>query len=244
MKKIFTIAAIALFMISCSEDNNEPINPTVDAPILLKHYSREDGNYIQNYDIEYDGNRMIKLQLVDDFLIQNYNYTNNILTYIKTTSSSSSYELFIEYYQNGKIKKNTIIDQTGEIWRNELSYPNNNSYVETSYVGMPEPSITTYTLQNKNIITEESYGRRIEYEYDDKNAPKKNVDFADTFNFIRFDNDGEYGNNNRTKLTIYIENEIYQIYTYEYTYNSNNYPLTKKTFHNGQYLYSITYSYE
>lgn len=250
MKKILGLAAIALFMVSCSGDDSESTNPAENAPILLKHGTIESDGNIIFFDIEYIGNRMIKLEYTSNsdqtyYSTQTYNYTGNALTSINTDLSTGyNYKLLIEYFANGMMKKNTIVDHTGEVWRNELSYPDNYSFIETSYVNHPDPSVNMYTIQNGNIIKEENPGRRFEYEYDTKNAPKKNVEFADIFSVIRFDNGGEYGNNNRTKRTLYVENEIYDTYTYEYTYDANNYPLTKKTYYNGEYLSTITYSYE
>lgn len=254
MKKILTLVIALNLLTSCSGDDipgttTSPENNTV----LLRHYSSEINNSTYNWDIEYEGNRMMKLKSIESPIIQDYIYTDNLLTKIKTSNTGTiDYELVINYNQDGKMSKNTIFERGEDVWKNEITYPSENTFVEaTNIQGATHTSTTTYTLLNRNITKEKitdsrqaDYHKEYIHEYDTKNAPKKNVAFSDTFQAIRFDNHGEYGNNNRIKTTVYIQDEIVAEYTYQYTYNANNYPLTKKIFTNGECVETITYSYE
>lgn len=247
MKKFLTLVIALTLLTACSGDDSPGTTaPPENNTVLLKHYSTEDNtNGIQNWDIEYEGTQMIKLS--DGVIQLNYLYTNNLLTDIKTfNGNDASRYIIIDYDQNSKVSKINFFEINGEeTLRFEINHLSENKFIKTYYHLDKEFGNETYTLENGNIMKTESKNRLIEYEYDTKNSPRKNMQFSSIFQTIHFDNIGEYSTNNRTKATTYNKKDgTYDEFTYQYTYNSNNYPITKKGFHNGEWYQTINYSYE
>lgn len=248
MKKLLTLVIALTLLTSCSSDDSPETPPTLPLNniVLLKQYSTENKNGIDNWDIEYEGTRMTKLKASDDSSHLNYVYTNNLLTDVKAFIGNDADRNFvINYNENSKISKITVFESNGrETYKFEITYLSENKFIHTTYYNSEKEASDTYTLQNGNIVTLETKNNRTEFEYDTKNSPRKNMEFSSVFQIIRYDNIGEYSTNNRTKTTIYGNDGTSAEYTYQYTYDAKNYPLTKKCFYNGEWFETITYSYK
>lgn len=243
MKKIYLlIIALTTLVVSCSSDDSGGAS---NGPVLLKRYTNSSSSgALSSWGIEYDGNRQMKIISADGVDRQDYIYTNDLITNIKTFKNDNlQYENVLGYDQAGKLIKHTVIQDAQEVIKIDITYPSENVYVETAYINNPQQEVitTTYTLKNGNIILEESGNKRVEYEYDTKNVPKKNIHQSPVFQMIGFDYN-EYSTNNCVSKTTYFGGELYEIITNDYTYNSDNYPTVRKSFYNG-YLNNVTTFY-
>lgn len=242
MKKIYLVIIALTLLVSCSSDDSGGAS---SEPVLLKRYTNSSSNgALTSWDIEYEGNRQMKIKAADGVDHQDCFYTNDLVTNIKTFKGNSlQYESILEYNQAGKLTKHIILQDSKEVLNIDITYPSENVYVETAYITSTQEVVaTTYTLLNGNIIKEESGNKLVEYEYDTKNVPKKNVQLAGIFQIIQFDSYNEYNANNCVRKTTYFDGQIVENITQDYTYNSDNYPITRKSFYNG-YLNNVTTFY-
>lgn len=69
MKKLVSLAALAIFIMSCSGDDTSPTNNTTEDVVLLKHYTTADG---QSWNLEYNGTKLTKLQNNNSDYYQQY----------------------------------------------------------------------------------------------------------------------------------------------------------------------------
>lgn len=255
MKKIILlIISLSAVLTSCAEDDS-PASTNIDSSSILpkKIGFTSNGSNPILWNLDYNDKQIQLLHSQDNNSRQEYIYTNNLVTNIKTYQDNRlAYELRIKYNANNKISTYSVYNNTGrEAWRHDLTYPSSNVIVEEIYDGNILEATETHTLQNGNISRDEitnvnGYTYSVNYEYDNKNAPKKNVALREIFQLIQYDNDGEYNLNNCIKKTAIHEGSVWEdkSYTYSHTYDSNNFPLTKtRSAINGNLISSNTYSY-
>ncbi|KGO94264.1 hypothetical protein [Flavobacterium subsaxonicum] len=230
MKKIFTLAAIALFTLaSCSDDDatSTTTNPEESLVFVKKTIETDsfDGSVITTT-YTYTGNKLVSAESSDGTTeVRSYDNNNHLVA--------------IEYNDEGYIKKEEFVyNSAGQLityyWK--IMYED---YAEkTTFTYNANGTISTLetwgdltsqtdvdgtgliTLSNGNIIQHaftSSYGTEVNnFTYDDKNNPFRNVLGQDAIN-LTIPEDGvnniltsvDEGNNN---------------FTNTYTYNSNNYP--------------------
>jgi len=230
MKKVlFTLAIVAVTLISCSTDDSTNSTPPAGATgTLLKQIveTYEDGS-ISTLDYEYSGNKITKLTVVSDFgngtetEVTNYTYTGEFLTKTEDyTDGILDYTIDLEYDANDKLITETTIfpGQTPEV----------NTYVHnadgTVTFNEAGGSIVVYTYDNGDLITEDNTNGNQDYTivYDNKNGALKNIHQREVFELM-----GYYAYNHNflsytnTGGASYNENE-----TYSYTYNTDDYPIT------------------
>ena len=98
------MAAIALFMVSCSDDDSNSTNQ--ENAVLVKKMidTDEDGTYTSI--LTYDGNKIISMVGTDGSTTE-YTYTNGLLSKEETTYDSAIYEkTTYEYNSNNKFLDN------------------------------------------------------------------------------------------------------------------------------------------
>ena len=249
MKKIFAMAAIALFMVSCSDDDSNSTNQ--ENAVLVKKMidTDEDGTYTNI--LTYDGNKIISMVGTDGSTTE-YTYTNGLLSKEETTYDSAIYEkTTYEYNSNNKLVSSTFYeyadDANAYAVKSVYTYNSDNTITATTYKGdensQTELSGTrTITMTNGNIIKYSVLydGTTVPVvttrTYDTKNNPFKNVFAYDVMVLAAL----EGGNNN--VLTENVDSLGTPSTTYEYLYNSDNYP-TKATIDEGGYIYTTEYFY-
>jgi len=242
MKKIIALAAIALFIISCSGDNSQTTNSS-DTVLLKKLVSTdEDGNVI-TYNYTYDGSKLVSV-IGTDGSTATYNYTNEHITYKKYVVTEYISETFTQHYDNGKIKSeifNYIFPEhpTDNYNESKIYTYNNDGTGLIHYLKQHAENIVSefdYTIiySDDSLVINYENGTSYTYTYDGKNSPFKNVLGANEIA------------ENQNLMTLIANSESAQ-YTFEdnvYEYNSDNYPISAtiqkinidKTYHD-QYFY-------
>lgn len=179
------------------------------------------------------------------------------------TNGIETVETILEYNDDGKLSQYTYkAHADNSINRFPVTYISPNVFSEIWYVkkGTGAESIgrgeVIHTIENGNIVMDESIiddqnGRfflKTIYEYDDKNSPYKNIDSFETLQTIIFEG---YSKNNCISQTKYYstsKNGDYILYsppvTFEYTYNEDNYPITKTRILEGEVTDVTNYLYE
>jgi len=257
MKNIFKWAfvALALVGVSCSksDDNNGGSGSgsgfnsgdfTVGKHFPKKVKNPDTGNFEDLFEIS-NGKIMKAGSLT-------YEYEGNLLKKVK--DEGGTFQEF--FYTNGKLTKRIhaeegtfeyVYDAQGRISKKYRTFPSGNS-TTTEYHYIDANTIktiykdrsnsrdleTTYHFSNGNLIREEDSRGTIVYEYDDKNNWMYNNNFIITISSVLgefFDYD--YSKNNVTKIIVRgNRSEDYRYEdattTFQYEYNSDNYP-TKVT---------------
>jgi len=249
MKKIFALAAIALFMVSCSDDDSNSTNQ--ENAVLVKKMidSSEDG--VLTTVLTYDGNK-ITTSVTDDGSSTEYTYANGLLVkqesfYNDTTFEKTTYQ----YNSNNKLESSVVfyysVDADPYAVKSVYTYNSDTSISAALYEGNENSQTEFYgtrtiTLSNGNITKystlEEGATQPIEYTmtYDAKNNPNKNVFANDVMVLASLTG----GNNNTLTESSNMLGSFTT--TYEYTYNNNNYP-TKLIMNEGGFISNIEYFY-
>ena len=252
MKKIFTLGALALFlMTSCSsDDSSDPVDNSDNGTetLLLKKTieTDEEGNELTTY-FNYDGNKLTNVTDSEGGEMI-FHYLNGFLVIIEYFEDGTITQRdYFSYNANDKLATSIILD-LDENWANKMIYTHNSDgtvSIEdytgdvTEQTNLHGNGVVTYSNNNIVNYTFTSTGGNSvtwDYTFDSKNNPLKNMSAFDTFNLAY----QEGGQNNTLSYT----NEAYgESETTVYTYNSDNYPVTStKTDGNGdvtvtQYFY-------
>jgi hypothetical protein len=241
-KKLWLLAITATFLVSCSSEDST--NTTASGPLvktmIIDSANPADDDY--NLLFTYSGD---KLKTVKDsgVLIEQYIYTGDKLTrinhpedntYIVIEYTGDQVSKFTEYEPDFDSATKTVVTYSG------------NTFTRTVYDGdmtIQSDLILTEvcTVQNGNLTqyTRTSFGTSTTetVSYDTKNNPFKNISNYEIFQVLNLDIDGNL--NNETASSTFGIN-----YTINYTYNSDNYPLTELTFDASSVLReSISYTY-
>jgi YD repeat-containing protein len=247
MKKIFTLAAIALFTLaSCSDDsdsdtvNNPGTNPAETGLLLKKSISNDQtGQSISIFNYN-DQNKLISITSPDELGGTYFYYSGNLISRIETLydDTFSTKELY-EYDSQNRLVTYTIYDYTTDLtgtevdaFKNTYTYNANGTITTRQYHGneteqnISGPSSTVFTMSNGNIIKKVvTYDESLtttttNYTFDNKNTPDKNMIGFNVF--ILADQVG--GINNVTSVN--TDDVIYNSST-TYTYNDAGYPITE-----------------
>lgn len=258
MKKLFTIAFIALFTFtSCSSDdsNNNTGNQNGESPLLKKIVWTDEGGQSMTKEFFYEGNRLIKTIDEEDIII--YSYENNLISKIEfyDVNNTLFYTDFISYNSNNKPSSVYSKEAYADIAHKSIfNYNNDGSiYIEEYYGNHESQNTLTNTYLNKysnGNIVEMNHNYQIEYNnedyvnyiitYDSKNNPLKNVFRSDLLLILTA---GEAFTNNNV-LTMEVEGQdITESSSYSYTYNSAGYPVSAIAEINGETI-TLQYIYE
>ncbi|MFN3969293.1 hypothetical protein [Flavobacterium sp.] len=243
MKKIFWLLAItATFVVSCSSDNSSstPASGALVKTMIIDNANPADDDY--NLLFTYSGDKLLNVK-DSGVLIEQYIYTGDKLTrmnhpedntYIVIEYSGDQVSKFTEYDPDFDSATKTVVTYSG------------NTFTRTVYDG----DLTTQsdliltevcTVQNGNITqyTRTSFGtsNTETVTYDTKNNPFQNISNYEIFQVLNSDIDGNL--NNETASSTFGIN-----YMVNYTYNTDNYPLTELTYDASSVLReSISYTY-
>ena len=231
------MAAIALFMVSCSDDDTTPNNenPSESTVLLKKSISVIDGETLTATYI-YDGTKLVKITYSDG-TSEDYTYTGDLITNKKYYENGLYQEDKYEYDANNRLKTHIMLSYDVE-WGNryEYIYNQNGTVTVKNYIGDMESQeqlndTSIITMANGNITSKALYYGNDgsvtgtpdvlnELAFDNKNFPLKNVKGYE--NMMLADDEGI--NNTVNYTTTDPDGET--TYVTSYTYNTNNYPVT------------------
>lgn len=241
MKKIFTLAAVALFMMtSCSDDDNGSTNPaagTILPTKIVENYG--DGEtFVSNY--YYDGTKVIKITH-NDGTEEQFTYTADRLSMIKYYEDGELVEEdTFTYNSNGQLTTYLSIDLDYDWGYKTLYTYNADGTIGTAeyYGDAAAQDELNYngviTFQNNNLTTVTGGGETITYTFDTKHDPFINAtSYADIILGYQ-----EGGVNNVLSYNASDENS-----TTVYEYNSSDYPThSVETFGDGT-VYTTDFYY-
>lgn len=241
-KKLCLFIALALTIISCSNDDNSSSENNLILPKKISYTYPDSPD--ENYEsiITYDGNKIKSIN--DVSTIRKFIYDGNLIVkQLKFAVDSQGKETKIREtnytYANGKLVSKIFALSFSETEPNG-SYSSKTVYTHNtdgtiSYIQyLPNSTDIDYKAiliyDNKNLIKREisfindpNYEKEIDaYEYDSKNNPLKNILGFD----LLIEEISDFGNNNILKMTRTTNNEPSSVVVQgNYLYNENNYPL-------------------
>ncbi|MDV6168805.1 hypothetical protein R1T16_10245 [Flavobacterium sp. DG1-102-2] len=240
MKKIFAMAAIALFMVSCSDDDSNSTQTNVKLTKVIE--TDMEGTLTST--LIYNGNKLVQINSSDG--------TKNIITYTgdlitEETFTGPSNEIIWKYiYQyNSQNQLVTYYELDYEdSYNTKTTYVHNsNGSISFTEYDSEDFDLNSFTEKSaEGTITDDTYINKMfspngtvtyidtySYTYDGKNYPLKGITGYDKIGFAGTDGGKKHG----------IQNVISQSYTPQgstqavvettttYTYNGDNFPLTQ-----------------
>lgn len=234
MKKI--ILFLCILFISCADNDNEN---SVENSILIKKIisTNQLGNDLV-YDFTYDGNKIVKI-VKSDGTYNKFTYSGNVIVKheILYTGSDVAFQRKEFFYNSNKLIKIIYKDLENNIgYRIQYEHVNNNLINFKKYNGdvFEQNSFSQdgfYVLENNNVIqsnfnTIDSQGnpqvRTLNFTFDDKNTPMKNVVGYDK---VAIDL-SQYGikNNFINYTASYTGSSNVGTYNIAYIYDENDFP--------------------
>jgi hypothetical protein len=248
MKKIaLLVSAFALLVTSCTSSDDSPPNETGDMlPRTITDVSPLDGTLTSQY--VYNGNKIVS-STDSDGVVEQYTYTGDRITRIKYYTGT-----FLEQQDNytydgqGRITSYQRIDPDDSLGNLETFTYNSNGTVSTSkFIGddvtqdIPSGTGIIYFTNGEATKIELFDGPDLlstyNFTYDTKNSPFKNITGFNALSYVEDDAGGMIHN----VLTADYDGTDY---TYDMTYNANNYPTTVIEKESGILQATITISYE
>jgi hypothetical protein len=247
MKKLVLVfSALVMVLSSCSSSDEETNTPPTSSSVLVKKaiVEDEDGGYTTLY--TYNGNKIVKTTNSDD-TSEVFTYSGDLITKIEyyTDTTLDQKDIFT-YNTDNKLITYTRLDY-GVEWGTKETYVYNSdgTLSVTEYIG----DLTSQTQLNstsKIYFTNGEISKTevfeggiktntITYTHDTKNNPYKNIT---GFNKLSISSGGGISHNILTEVDTDAGTS-----TYEYTYNSNDYPSTEKETYSGE-TYTTQYFYE
>jgi hypothetical protein len=249
MKKIFTTAILALFVLVLSSCSSDSANETVNNNdiILLKKLvevyedgTQESATYTYNgtklATTTYSNGRREITTYTGDLITKVETYDNNILT---------GEELFAYDTNNRIITHTTRYLDENNGYKNTFAYNNNGTIATQEFYG---DAATQTSLSNTGLLTvvDDNVMRHVfrfngmsesvaYFTYDTKNNPNRNVTGFKQYSIATI-----YGGVNN----ITSRNDGSAVFTTTYTYNSDNYPVSGIQTNNvGEGVRRIYYTY-
>ncbi len=255
MKKIFAMAAIALFMVSCSDDDSTTTN---EQTTKLVKVIDTDSDGVITRNLTYDGNKLIEVNS-NDGEKQVITYTGNLITEWKTFDADNQLMYKDIYQYNSQNQLVTYYElfydeEWSDAYKTTYTHNSNGTISFIEYYGEDVNDLTSITeKESEGIITDTTLTTTytfdeeiivLTYTFDGKNSPSKNITGMDKIGFA-----GTLG----TKK-FYSENVVSQSYssngdepvvesTTVYTYNDADFPLTE-TETQGSDITTSQYIYE
>ena len=229
MKKILSMAAIALFMMTASCSSDDDSTPVTEQSNLIKKtvMTTEDGlELVTNYN--YNGNKIVSIVSSDDSSTT-FVYTGDLITEVKYYEDGELVQTeAYTYTSDNKLATHTMFLTQDYARKGEFTYNANNTITINYFTGDAESQTTpsgTYTLTvaNENI-TQVNTGSSISTAvYDSGFDPMYNITGYQAVNLAY----NEGGKNNVISSTgDNVLGEAVLQYTTTYTYNGANYPVT------------------
>ena len=266
MRKFLTLISIAIFAIlSCSKEDEVAVNP-VESPILIKSIvTTSNTGIVTTSNYSYDGNKLA--QVLSGTTKQVYTYNGNLITKLEIFKADVLDTRFVFVYNDNKItgstfsytfpfQNNQTTTTVNAVIRSVYIYNNDGTILirrfETNDIPNnveTENESRLLTYLNGNLLKRiESFNlspfNNTTFEYDNKNSYYKNI--------LGFDKlmQNDFSVNNNIKSTQIITRIINgqniittDIFTYEYTYAENNFPINVKELKNSITVSTSKFSY-
>lgn len=260
MKKVFAMAAVALFMMTSCSDDDSTSNSTQTGTKLIKVVETDsEGDFISN--LTYDGNKLIEIN-TNDGEKSVITYTGNLITEWKAFDADNQllYKDIYEYNSQNQLVAYYEISYDTEfgddVYKTSYVHNSNGTISFTEYYSDNIDDLDTFTEEiATGTITETTLtaiynmGEDTEvytYTFDGKNNPLKTITgmdkiaFANTMGSTKF-----YTENVVTQSSSWNGGATVLESTTVYTYNAANYPLTQtETQADGSYTSTTHYTYE
>jgi hypothetical protein len=238
MKKLLFISVLSLFLNSCSEDDRGELNTS---NILIKKIISSDLIYNYSYigsklvEITMNNGNVSKYTYSGDNISSIKNYYNGVVFYQTHFQYDSNHRVTsqLEYYMSNNIVAAERTDFTYNL-NNIISFQkyygslsNQNNIGDSGFIYIDSYN-ETYKIEKyyQGYMTEKSV-----WTYDMKNNPEKNIKgynkqpfiFGKNFNYLTTQNFDSYNN-------------LISNFSYEYTYDSNDFPVSciQNHYENGQ----------
>lgn len=237
MKKMLTMAAAAVFMISCGSDDSSPV--TNNDSVLVKKITEtsEDGTLITV--LTYNGTKLVEINN-NEGLRQVFTYTGDLITEWKTYEGTELVTTDTYVYNSAnKLVTYTSIDNTEDSHHEKITYVHNadGSIDYKEYSGSNPSSIDQLSMTGKiyadkytEVVTSgtENITYTMTFTFDGKNNPLKNVTGFDKIAFVNTMESTNYAENitSESSSSSNSTDAPKLQTTYVYTYNAKNYPLT------------------
>lgn len=263
MKKLFSYAAIAFFVLATTSCTTEAIDPNLNSSedgggnnngnestvLVSKEIVTDQSGAVVTYTYTYDGNKLLKIT-GSDGSVEEYSYIGSLITqrlYNDNRGYSYQRDTF-SYDAQGKLSGfiSAVIFTDGtdaSVNRNEYTYNSDGTITVKNYFGNEEAQTelqdtATVTITNGNLVSYSGDEYTEIATFDTKNSPTKNIscDAILTLAYL------EGGINN--ELTNHFDDghEV-QTAISTYTYNSNNYPATSTLTLSTEESYTTQYFY-
>lgn len=252
MKKVLAMAAVALFMVSCSDDSSDSTNNGSDLVLVKKMIDNFDGELTTSI-LTYDGNKLLSL-VSDDDTHTDYIYENGLLVREEAFDGTEMYNKVAYFYDsNNKLSSSIDTSFSGEgessAAKNVYTYNSNGTISVTIYTGDKDAQSQLYgtgivTLTNGNITkyaftyADGSAGETVISTFDDKNSPFKNTFAEDVMTLAMLE-----GGSTNNMLTNDHPGTDYD-FTSTYIYNDAGYPTKETNYWSGTLDYETQFFYE
>jgi hypothetical protein len=246
MKKVILLMAVSsLLFASCSSSDSS--SPVAETDVMLtKWIASYDSGAPVTTTIVYSGKKLQEATLSDGYYEKFY-YTGDLLTKIEYYNDSDVLITKETYAYNGSNQlityvRTEIADNYGS---RELYTHNSNGtisvtklYGDVNVQSNFSDSGTIYFVNGDVSMIDMTSGGMYMYSYDTKNSPFKNITGLDKVNFADGDPMGVFHN----ILTENSDGPPSSTINYDYTYNGQNFPLTKD-WNEGSHTVSYQYFY-
>jgi len=250
MKKAIYIFSLVLLFSSCTNTDDNKIEPIIESDtILVKKivYNIEEEAITRNYN--YNKNRLLNVTDVEGNEVETYAYENDLLIRVNYLKDDGYVTLEHDLSNNSINITEVFDDFTSNL---KITYNNNGSITIEAYSNNVLIDNGEIIVDNNGNITKESYssGLIYEYTYDTKNNAFKNMEMVEIFHLLEIlteYGDGWNGNlNNITSWTETYEEEEEEEYndSWTYQYNELDYPISAIYFYDGIEESSLEYFYE
>ncbi|MGL2966381.1 hypothetical protein [Flavobacterium sp. XGLA_31] len=230
MKKLLMLTVLSsLLFASCSSSDSSPM--TENDVLMTKTITYHNGTPVVTSTFDYEGKK-IKKGTASNGYYQNFFYTGDLLTKVEYYDDSDVliYRETYAYNDNNQLTTYTWLELTDNYGSKEIYTHNGNGTISVNkyYGNLTEQnnfsdSGTIYFTNGDVSMIDMNLGGMDTYGYDAKNSPFKNVTGVDKINFTDGDPIGVFHN----IVTETHEDGSSSTITNTYTYNGQNFPLTR-----------------
>ncbi|WP_353777974.1 hypothetical protein [Winogradskyella sp. 3972H.M.0a.05] len=253
--KLALVLFLSISMLSCSDDNNPSTqNPPTQGQLVQQITRILEGGSTTVTTVNYSDQNKYDDIYRDGNLSAQYTYTNDLMTTIDLYASNGNLAVSRELVYNENNELIRFIVDEGAINRYEVSYDETGdivtleNYYTNAGLGIDDEYQMDIVLEfsNDNLIRRAGSVEpfSVMYDYDNKNAVRKNIFGRDVLKIVFFEQPA-HGENNITQRNFYSNNFGTFLYSesFEITYDDNDYPLEVKEFDQSGTL-DRTYLYE
>lgn len=262
-KNLWLLSASLLFLFSCSSDDSSPTNQIpVSQNLLLSKIVEDDALFGGNTtNLTYNGNKLVEINRYEQESDM-YTYSGDLITkiekfnvYLSGTPNEDrvlvSTDLFVYNSNNQLVEFKTILESTPLERVTNYVYNTNNTvtFQQHEYYPSELPELVktgTITMQNGEIgtlqVVKTFDSFTANYTYDTKNSMFKNVVGYDKLIFTHIIGTQGSFTSGETVLAG-ISHNFVNNGELEYTYNSDDYPITAKQKFFGTVLHTYEFFY-